>query len=741
VKNDSIQHVTLLASREPTPISLNRAFEAAMSSSSSIAFIEELIRYGVDPNSHSEKLMVLLRQRNTAFVEAFLRSPRPLQPIYLNIALAEAVGTGDVDNVTLLLSYGADPNYQGAEGFLATMRASDLKIACLLLVGTHDNVKLRSEYLDHAVSIVAQGRGTVRQRHESLNILLCAGASPNSKFVEDELFSAVGSSNMDTIKLLVSYGASVDHGEGRCFRAALDAEDLGLLEILLGGDTSPALLARAIPRAMAFRARDQRLQAMKLLLSKGARGSEVDQALVTAIQQEDSKLFNELQDVGADANHQEGLALEAALQARNPAFLQYLLQHISINLGTAARVVPLALDPRSYMEPRSGTIVTACRSHHGVLNKALTDEVATLGAREVIIKLLLDNGASVDASNGAALYQAALSGRHHTVNQLAKAGPSHLALHSAFRAAMSLNQVSSRFAIMKILLDKAGEQNIGQDEALIPEASNAAEMGTDIVELLVKHSASVDHQNGDAVKAAIRVRSITTLRILMSARPSTETLTAALAQCMALPIEDRTEYATLVAENAMHAHKALPVGLHLEQAIIENDVSLSKLLLHYGADPNNENGKAFIHAARLPDTRIFEELLICRPDIKRLLPSLIRELDSEEKVVACLRMCFERLQIQLHPSENVLLFLALDQFEQGDKLMRLLLDAGCPPGATRKLAVRPGEDVQPVTPLIWALSRPLPGPSRAVLLALLERGAEGKSNVFMLFLSLATGAW
>jgi hypothetical protein len=327
--------------------------------------------------------------------------------------------------------------------------------------------------------------------------------------------------------------------------------------------------------------------------------------------------------------------------------------------------------------------------------------------------------------NGAALHQAALNGKLDALQQLTQATPSHLTLHSAFRAAMSLKELSVRYPAMSILLDGANNEPIGQDDALIQEVKYAPIIGTDVIALLLKHNASVNYLDGQAMRTAIVAAHSKTLKFLLAAHPSKETLVMAFTQSMTSPGTARSEFIPMIAQEAMQSGTALPVGLYLSQAITENDLLLCKLLLHYGADPNTENGKAFIQAAQLENIAIFEELLVYRPDIKRLLPALIRELDGEDKVVECLTLSFERLQIQLNPSENVLLFLALDQFETGETLVKFLLGTGCSAGATRELQLREGSDIEFVTPLIWALSRPLPGPSKAVILAILEKSEEG----------------
>ena len=727
VLNNSIQHVILLASRRPSVNSLNRAFEAAISSNASIAIVEELLRYGIDPNEHSDKLNMFIHHSRTDMIEAFLRSSRPLQPVQLNSALAQAIDQKKPDLAQMLLVTGADPNYAAAKSFLGRIREGDYQMTLLILTSAHDSVKLRLEYLDHAISLVVQEtRSSEDQRYDLLDCLLAAGASRSSKALEDELFRAVNSSSMKIVKLLVSCGTSIDHNEARCVRVSLESQNFSLFELLVRGRTTTGSLSIAFPLAMALHNRSDRLHAVQILLRKNIKGAEVSASLVQAIEQDDQQLFDELLGTTADPNAFDGKAMQVAFRAQDPRFLERLCKGDAISRKTAAHMVPLALSPSGLQESRTAVLVKACKGHTDVLDRALIDEVALHGARKNIIDLLLENGASVDASNGAALYQAAASGQEHTIHQLAKASPSHMSLHAAFRAAASILEVSVRYVIMQTLLETAKGQKIGQDDALIAEAKAASSIGTDIVSLLLKHNASVDHQEGKAIKEAITSESGKTLELLLSAHPSQQVLVMAFTTSMGLAPQTRVRFISMIAKEAMQAPTALPVGLYLEQAVMENDLELVKLLLHFGADPNINNGKSFIQAAQLGGTAIFEELLVYRPDIKRLLPSLIRELSDEEKVVACLTLCFEHLKIQLNPSENVLLFLALDQFEEGQTLIKFLLGTGCSASATRELQLRENSDVEAVTPLIWALSRPLPGPSKAVLLALLEKGAEGE---------------
>ena len=727
VTNNSIQHVVLLASRKPPVASMNRAFEAAISSGASIAIVEELLRWGIDPNDHADKLAMFVHQGRADLVEPFIRASRPLQPVQLNTALAQAVDQKAFPIANMLLSAGADPNYAGARSFLNKVREADIQMTLLVVTYAHDMVQLRLEYLDHAIVLLLQNPKFLEdQRYAFLDTLLAAGASRNSRALEDELFRAVTADSMSITQLLVTCGTPVDHNEARCIRSSLESQKFSVFEVLMRGRFTSGGVSKAFPPAMALHDRDQRLHAVKLLLHKDPGGAEVSSALITAMQQDDHALFEELVSQNADANAFNSQALEVAFRTSDPSYLKRLCVGDLLDHNTAARIVPIVLEPNAFENTRSTMVVKTCKRHSTVLDKALIDETATTGARENVIALLLANGASVDASNGAALYQAAATGKQHTVKQLTAVAPSHLSLHAAFRAAMSLSEISVRFAIMQTLLEAAKGQKIGQDDALIAESKRASTIGTDIVSLLLQHQASVDHQEGEAIKQAISTSSGKTLQLLLNAHPGKQTLVMAFSLCMSLSPATRIDFISMIAKEAMQGPTALPVGLYLEQAITENDLELTKLLLHYGADPNTDNGKAFIRAAELDGTAIFEELLVYRPDIKRLLPALIRELDEEEKVVACLKLCFEHLKIQLHPSENVLLFLALDQFEQGEELIRFLLRAECSAGATRELQLREHSDIEAVTPLIWALSRPLPGPSKAVLLALLEQGAEGK---------------
>ncbi|KIV99405.1 hypothetical protein, variant [Verruconis gallopava] len=728
VMNNDCQHVVLLASRlsQVSGACFDPVFSTALSSGASAAIITELVRYGVDPNLHAEKVALLVQQKRADELEAVLRSSRPLDSKHVDAALFEAVTSNDATVAAMLLAYGADPNHRLAQHFLDALRSRNMKMVCLMLAGAQDEVRLRPQHLDSAVDVVVEARDELPlQRRNMLEVLLSAGATRTSRSLENELFRAVKSFDVDMVRLLVSYGTSADHDEARCVRAALEAQDLDVVEILLRGCSSPSKLSKAMPYAMRLRTRSTRLCAVKSILSKGARGSEVDQAFVDSILQEDDDLFNELRSAGADANYSDGLVFESAFKARTGAYLRQLCDHHSASDRSAALLVPMALHPLKYSDSRTKLILKACGRHRTVLDKALVDEVLH-DAREAVVSLLLRSGASADASDGAPMCHAVTKGNERALQLLLAARPSHSTLRSALRAAMTLHADSARCAAIKTLLEAAGGRDIGQDDALLREIEAHSAAGTRIVELLLKHGASVNHQRGKALRLAVNAKATDILTLLLSYHPGEEALKRVFTKSASRSSRSRLKYVTMILDKAFGLGIDLPVDLYVEQAIRENDLPFCKLLLQHGASPNRDGGKACILAAQLASPAMFEALLTRPPDMNLLLPALIRKLDNEDRLVACLQSCFKLADVRDTLSNGELLFLALTRFEEGENLIRCLLKAGCPAGATKEMQLREGGEAESVTPLIWALSRPLPGPSRAVLFELLGRSAEAK---------------
>jgi hypothetical protein len=140
VKNGNVHHIQLLGGRGASQDALDRGLGIALGTkaiSNPIAYpvTEELIRYGADVNKHPELFIKAVGDGRVDIVEACMRGRRKLQQIYLNTALMVAEKNAAFDMVAILLAYGTDPNHQGAQAFLSSVGAGNLKMISLLVAG------------------------------------------------------------------------------------------------------------------------------------------------------------------------------------------------------------------------------------------------------------------------------------------------------------------------------------------------------------------------------------------------------------------------------------------------------------------------------------------------------------------------------------------------------------------------------------------------------------------------------
>jgi ankyrin repeat protein len=152
------------------------------------------------------------------------------------------------------------------------------------------------------------------------------------------------------------------------------------------------------------------------------------------------------------------------------------------------------------------------------------------------------------------------------------------------------------------------------------------------------------------------------------------------------------------------------------------------LLLQHRPNVNIENGRCFVAAARLDNMNLFEKLLdpAHKPSTEVVPRALIKSVQREEKLVQLLRLFFRCVDCAFLPGDNELIFLALNYFPRGENLIKVLLDCGCPGGATQMKRIVGDIGVEPVTPLIWALQLSEPRISDLVIRTLLEIGQRGK---------------
>ena len=165
-------------------------------------------------------------------------------------------------------------------------------------------------------------------RLKCLDILIKGGAT--GKRVSHALIEEVETLDRGDhriIQLLVTSGARIDYLNGRAIKYAVStSSNVDVLKILVSGTAAAVVLESLIPLAM-VRPQELRLQLLQVLLENGARGDQVDAALVTAVTEgpKAQAAIELLLKYNASVDYDKAAALKKAARAGSSRILELLL--------------------------------------------------------------------------------------------------------------------------------------------------------------------------------------------------------------------------------------------------------------------------------------------------------------------------------------------------------------------------------------------------------------------------------
>ena len=281
-------------------------------------------------------------------------------------------------------------------------------------------------------------------------------------------------------------------------------------------------------------------QTIATLLDMGAEinspNSQGKVPLLRAVEKGFIKPIELLLDRGASLEYCTGRFmqnLDAAIEHGHTQVLQLLLR----------RKVKLDVD---------NMLITASKTNHSV-----------------IVQLLLDNGAEVNASGGAALCNAIKKGNMETIQLLLSNGANVKASGSApLRAAAEMGNLQ----LVEVLLDNGADVNVQCGQALCIAAERDK---WEIVQLLVENGADVNVQGGKALRTAAE--------------------------------RDKSEIVQLLVENGADVN--VQCGQALCIAAERDKWEIVQLLVENGADVNVQDGAALSIAVRMDHKPIVQFLL------------------------------------------------------------------------------------------------------------------------------------
>jgi hypothetical protein len=582
--------VSLLAGSGADQTTLDEGLKAALTANDQEC-ISELLRHGADLNKFPNALANAVRSNDQNYVRTLLRAPKALQPKIVSSCLPAAVQQGSEEIVSLLIAYGADPNFDSSSALNMAIGKQDYKLAVALVAGpiplTHATLQ---RLLDTTMRLP-----TCEAQLRFLQVLLCCGLHPNSIGLPDLLICRTRKNDTAGVLMMLSYGISTATNEAECLRVAISNSNWRLTYAILQTPISPQQASAALTTLRSDAPQPDRLRIIQALLEKGATGPLLEYWLTRAVEDTDTSLMDLLISAGAPVASNDKSPLFAAVSRKDMRSLQILL-NTQPSPEVLARAFPLLHAGYSASERFN---ISRMLLKHGAtgpeVDKALVDAVADtsptrdpaliielvrgatdinydngrvlkLAASQVDLSLLrlLCNAKPTSSAASAALAMAFDSGgnRHartaeiinlllpHGVDeksapralQLAiNGGPENIdiikelvaanikLLSPAFEYTIAMEDPAQKAPILDVLL-KMGVGQDTLDKALAAESRNVVtNKDTTSAKLLVEKGASVSHNDGEALSIAVAAKNTSLTELLLSGkhRPSRSNTTNA----------------------------------------------------------------------------------------------------------------------------------------------------------------------------------------------------------------------
>ncbi|KAL4861985.1 hypothetical protein BDV12DRAFT_179537 [Aspergillus spectabilis] len=591
----------------------------------------------------------------------------------VNEALVERVKAGDLASVNLLLREGASVDYNDA-----------LALDCAVVAEDEDFIDSLLQYQPSSQSI-----NTVFRRVETLSHsvqlritrkLLDAGANgaPVDRILKVAMSMPTGDRDRDLIEVLVDGGADVSQGKGCLLQLAVQSSDDLILQILLLGFPSSTILSTCVPLAMEL-GESQRYKIIHMLLHAGARGDEISQALVDSIDGSTSgfHLATLLLTAGeANTGFENGKAFKKAIGSTSIDFLELLAQYNHLDEADFCSCLLVALDlPQtdgSRLEKIRILLVSSQDLSGNTGTTALHHEMEGLKRRSEttlgVLHMLLEAGADVNHNQGRILIDAIELDLFECYKLFLNSHPSFQSLELAFEKALVYAFRTEQLRYIQELL-VTGMPQTTLDKALL--RTTEEERNEELVILLLHHGASINYQEGAAVRKAISRQDLVLLVHLLQHDPTEVTLNSGFA--LSMTVQDmRVKY-----ESYRLLIQVGPVSKRLlEEALVAaadggwKMASICELLLENKASPNYATGAPICRAIKAAGYRVDMIKLFLRFGV------------SEEAVAAALVCAFEVLQSEIRLATMELLLTA---HQPQLTLDQLLLKTVHAPSCDRKL--------------------------------------------------------
>ena len=241
------------------------------------------------------------------------------------------------------------------------------------------------------------------------------------------------------------------------------------------------------------------------------------------------------------------------------------------------------------------------------MNNALVHEICGSSVRDQsLIRLLVDHGAKVSPNEGALVRNIINDPlRLELLRLLMMAKDWTRAARHAISPAMRLTD-ADRYEVLEVLVGSGAggfEVDVALTFAVMETPPNYS-----VISLLLRQGASVNFQEGQALKSAVQRTDVTTVEILLEKNPKTEFVTAAFDIAMEIPgdrnvngASTRLSIIKLFTNSGIRGSQQVHVAVI--RAVQQRDHELLAHLLEHEGDARFGDGKSILIAATKLDVR------------------------------------------------------------------------------------------------------------------------------------------
>ncbi|KAI0379231.1 ankyrin [Hypomontagnella monticulosa] len=544
----------------------------------------------------------------------------------LDEALVDAVEAGDVEAAKLLLTplfpggkivgvndirkgprsmvferhETASTDHKGALALQIAVKKGNTAIANLILTNKPPNPVALAQVFPSVRNLPSLERCHISELFLRAGL---TGPSVNSA-LENAIDEQPPHRDEKLIALFLRYNADVNFNEGHTITAAISQNDVRLLDRLLKSKPTIQVAAKAITRAMEASDSSTRLQMINMLLAAGASqgGPEVSVAVDAVVQANppDKRLLKTLLQQGnADVNINEGIAVEHAVLHPDPEILEMLLSLGQPNAESLERGLKSVakLEASLTKTEKLDSILRRTKSKDTVTSLLIQEVQAVLRVplheqNFSTLKVLLANGADINAMNAEALCRAVAAANMQLVEVLFMAKPNPTSMAFAMPHALRIRDLMDRLTFAQKILE-GGIPPSEVNRALVFAVSTYP----DDIPLINTLLARADTQDGLALIEAIKREKQDIVELILGKKSfPVEILNTGFAQAT------RGKNKRSRSMSSMSLLKAGASGDVVSDALLaaatDGDVDYGTILVQNGGSVEHKDGQAIVEACK-----------------------------------------------------------------------------------------------------------------------------------------------